>query len=464
MKVFVTVINFVILRANQSKPMNIFTLSLAATAALACTATTAAAPSRVQMTPARQVITGMVPKSVKTTTVSAPYAGPKWLNTKAEMFFYDEEEGWIPDQMITTEYTADGRISTEVTEDYVGWSKITYGYAEGFPLFVSRLNQTSTDGVNYDNSVKTERAYDSRITELPIQNLEYTWSNDQWNQNGNNYCRTITRDADGNITFVQIDVMLDGEFSPRENMVIEYTDGKATSITQNELYYDYETSEYAWQEATRYTNIEWDTTDGQIFDFSYLTSGANKIKSFNIFNGGEPVGRCEYTYLPDNGGYSGVISMGDEVLTTILVEVLDSYGSFIQTETVPYGDGIDYQVVQEETYDEYEQLLLQTYAEYYAGEEIYSEKVIGKTNYSDEGYPVDYEQMMVSDGYEENMLRIEYLEYVEAPTSKAILNNSDDENAPVEYYNLQGIRVNTPTDGGIYIRKQGSNASKVLVK
>lgn len=43
--------------------------------------------------------------------------------------------------------------------------------------------------------------------------------------------------------------------------------------------------------------------------------------------------------------------------------------------------------------------------------------------------------------------------------------NIDNSNAPVEYYNLQGIRVNgdnlTP---GIYIRRQGTEVSKILVK
>ena len=38
-----------------------------------------------------------------------------------------------------------------------------------------------------------------------------------------------------------------------------------------------------------------------------------------------------------------------------------------------------------------------------------------------------------------------------------------DENAPVEYYNLNGIRVANP-ENGIYIRRQGNKVSKVLVK
>lgn len=39
----------------------------------------------------------------------------------------------------------------------------------------------------------------------------------------------------------------------------------------------------------------------------------------------------------------------------------------------------------------------------------------------------------------------------------------DSANAPVEYYNLQGVRVSNP-ENGLYIRVQGKNATKVLVK
>ena len=38
-----------------------------------------------------------------------------------------------------------------------------------------------------------------------------------------------------------------------------------------------------------------------------------------------------------------------------------------------------------------------------------------------------------------------------------------DDNAPVEYYNLQGVRVENPANG-LYIRRQGSKAEKVIVR
>ncbi|MDE6287955.1 MAG: hypothetical protein K2M00_04120, partial [Muribaculaceae bacterium] len=39
-----------------------------------------------------------------------------------------------------------------------------------------------------------------------------------------------------------------------------------------------------------------------------------------------------------------------------------------------------------------------------------------------------------------------------------------DANAPVVFYNLQGVRVQGDLTPGLYIRRQGNNATKVLVK
>ncbi|MDE7351408.1 MAG: hypothetical protein K2N25_10085, partial [Muribaculaceae bacterium] len=47
--------------------------------------------------------------------------------------------------------------------------------------------------------------------------------------------------------------------------------------------------------------------------------------------------------------------------------------------------------------------------------------------------------------------------------TSAVENVAIDENAPVEYYNLQGVRVANP-ENGLYIKRQGNKATKVLVK
>ena len=45
-----------------------------------------------------------------------------------------------------------------------------------------------------------------------------------------------------------------------------------------------------------------------------------------------------------------------------------------------------------------------------------------------------------------------------------VIEDSNNNDAPVEYYNLQGIRVNQPAPGQVYIKRQGSSVSKVLVR
>jgi hypothetical protein len=39
-----------------------------------------------------------------------------------------------------------------------------------------------------------------------------------------------------------------------------------------------------------------------------------------------------------------------------------------------------------------------------------------------------------------------------------------DANAPVEYYNINGVRISEPTAAGLYIKRQGNKATKVVVK
>lgn len=46
---------------------------------------------------------------------------------------------------------------------------------------------------------------------------------------------------------------------------------------------------------------------------------------------------------------------------------------------------------------------------------------------------------------------------------ESVIADDDNSDAPVEYYNLQGVRVNDPANG-LFIRRQGNNVSKVLVK
>ncbi len=56
-----------------------------------------------------------------------------------------------------------------------------------------------------------------------------------------------------------------------------------------------------------------------------------------------------------------------------------------------------------------------------------------------------------------------YISYAKKDVSAGVDDIVVDENAPVEYYNLQGIRVENPTSG-LYIKRQGNKAVKILVR
>lgn len=60
-------------------------------------------------------------------------------------------------------------------------------------------------------------------------------------------------------------------------------------------------------------------------------------------------------------------------------------------------------------------------------------------------------------------IRFSYIEVTTTGFSGVENVTVSDENAPVEYYNLQGIRVANP-ENGVYIRRQGNTVTKVLVK
>jgi hypothetical protein len=49
-------------------------------------------------------------------------------------------------------------------------------------------------------------------------------------------------------------------------------------------------------------------------------------------------------------------------------------------------------------------------------------------------------------------------------TAASSLTTDVDNNAPAEYFNLNGVRIDNPTAPGLYIRRQGNKASKVIVK
>ena len=67
-----------------------------------------------------------------------------------------------------------------------------------------------------------------------------------------------------------------------------------------------------------------------------------------------------------------------------------------------------------------------------------------------------------SDGYYQPWADQKLEKFVSGSTSAIEDIEIDNENAPVEYYNLQGVKVQNP-ENGLYIKKQGKKVTKVVL-
>ncbi len=76
--------------------------------------------------------------------------------------------------------------------------------------------------------------------------------------------------------------------------------------------------------------------------------------------------------------------------------------------------------------------------------------------------PVKWLDVIVRNVKPGDTVGIYSLKSSEKSSSVATL-EAENENAPIEYFNMQGVRVSNP-ENGIYIRRQGSKVSKVVVK
>ena len=75
----------------------------------------------------------------------------------------------------------------------------------------------------------------------------------------------------------------------------------------------------------------------------------------------------------------------------------------------------------------------------------------------------DTNEFLLENNAESGIVAFTYVKVVYSTTQTGIDSINPDLDAPVEYFNLNGVRVSEPADG-IFIRRQGSKVSKVVVK
>lgn len=379
-----------------------------------------------------------------------------------------DDETWEESAKYLTTYDKEGRILTDEIVSLLegeGNTFTTYEYDEyGMP--VSKLVQFAEDGSDFTNYSRTVRQYDPIVHSCIISNTESLWRDDAWQEMGNCYRREVTRNAEGNVTEVVIKTLYMGEYEASQRLSIEYgEDNKASRIVSYVLTTDYD-GEFVWEPEMEYKDIVWHHTNGQILSADDVSTAENGISSCVVMDAdGENIVTVEYP--DDKGSFNSrlVYDMGE---LNVSLTYVDSYGSYDYSQTEIYREEgeEDYSYTSVERYrvNEYG---LET--EVFAGEAEGDEEIMptdwmkGEIESNAEyGYP-DLFTVTSYDPYEDeffNMVQIRFEDYSNVAGINGV--PEDNSTAPVEYFNIQGIRVQGELTPGLYIRKQGSEVTKIM--
>ncbi len=376
---------------------------------------------------------------------------------------------WVLDESITYTYDASGLPITEMSVDAEGdQANTSYEYNENGKV-TFKESKVSSNGVDFENYKKTEFEYDPILTNVITRRTEWLWMDlgkgKDWQLVGNNYKRTITRNEDGNITNVVIAVLFQDIYDPTQRLTVTYgEDGTATTIYEEFLNYDYATQEYYWEQGIELREIEWENTDGQIYDTDMLFIGANRIKkAFYVdLDGAQADVSAEYD---ENGGYTVTmegVMYGESVEQTMVYTPLENDGYRMEITATIMGDS-EYEL-NEEQYDEWGHMILSVDEWWSDGEPKVVNKVIGEVEYDEKGFPAAYtvseESYDINTGEVDtwNAFRAEYFDYVDVTVGVEGVEAAD---GSVRYFNMQGIPVEKPSAGEILIKRVGEKAEKI---
>lgn len=381
--------------------------------------------------------------------MKAESATPIWRPASQTDYMYIDGE-WMELGATAFTYDSRGNAVREDLEDEDGISRVVTEFNE-YDQPVSVIATAEEDGVWVNNSKRTY-VYDPVLHDYFIERLGFDWSEGEWVRNY--YCETnvITRNDDNNIIEIVKSLPFMDSFIPAYKAVWNYdqTTGRA-----NEFFYysnnaGTEVPEWELYDETSYHNIVWEATDGQMTEsnFNDMVEGANRVKSCEVYYGGELDGHILVEYSESAPGayfiketYADISVVG----ATSRKEILDDNGSFRLTDSEYFDEEGNptaeptYVSVQEVTFDDHGNAILETVTETFEG---VTEQVDGSKadyTYDDNGNPTEVVISLYS--YDDG----EYL-----PDSKIVYGEYTDVSAGIDnvlagkredgftVYNLQG--------------------------
>ena len=233
--------------------------------------------------------------------------------------------------------------------------------------------------------------------------------------------------------------------------------GIATAI----INFEYDYSNYALVSDLTYQDIVWEEC-GQIMSSDYLCLNDVRAKSYNITKDGVPLASTSITYNTDGLFSCSKVTKDakSDYTETYSFKSLDNHGSYEEAISGTE-DGVTNGQKLIELYNEYgDQTEITSYEIVDGNDEIYDKITLDHT-YVD-GKCMETIISMINPDTEEFGPSEKHV-YSNHIQIAGIENVVIDNNAPIEYYNLQGTRIDNPSNG-IFIRRQGNSVSKVLIK
>lgn len=395
-----------------------------------------------------------------------------WKPGKISNYFWWENE-WSLAWETTYTYTDEGRTASAKLSD---GTETRFEYdAEG--RLISETNY-STEGEAFE---KYEYAYDSVIKNLIIRVADYVMDGSDWKLNSEDFTE-ITRNSDNNITQISEGYIYNSEKTEDQRAVYTYGDDK--KINTIKVYDNDGDDEFTL--VGEITDIKWEKTNGQLIDLDMeglryyfsenwiasatLPKATNEPYLGDIF--------VKFDYKPGLGGFTMTQTMNNEVIVKDEFTITDTFGSYTERDfSVDFdNDGDDTWFRDGEdlcdytkVYDKFGLVLLDKEVDY---EDANPEKAdwttttTGKVEYdADHGYPVEYTsayENTESQNGPQNQVHIVWSDYKSFEAGIGAI-ATDNENAPVEYFDLRGQRVDNPANG-FFIRRQGNKVEKIVVR
>lgn len=402
-----------------------------------------------------------------------PQPGAIWRPaSQTEYEFFVETGKWVEIATVYFEYDSRGNCVRESFTESGVESVTTIEYNDdNLPTF--KLSQNN-EGEGWKNESKTSYEYDPVVRDYYTLRMGYTWLMDKWTENFRCESNVITRDEAGRITEIIKAVPLYGEMLPSTRMVWKYDD--ATGRANEYRYYCNYGEDVNWvlYNDVHYQDLEWEETDGQLVEQAiqdYVVA-PNRLKSAKVYYEDQFDGYIIMDYTDNGYSVSETTEVATEVGIKTTVETVPYAENPAWSATVTtYGEYFDekglftsepvYQQIATVVSDEHGNIRVERVVQVTEGvSELMNENHYDYT-YDDKGCPTE---LLVSyfdfDANEfVGQMRIVYHDYIDAGVDSPI----GDSATTAEYYNLQGIRVASPTPG-VYIRRQGNTTQKVIVK